>query len=145
MDKKISYHRDLKTSVTPDKVFDGIGHVADWWAKDTKGNSQKLGGVFTIRFGETFVKFKVSEYQQDRKMTWDVSDCYLHWLNDKTEWKNTSLRWELTSEGKSTKIDFTHEGLLPEIECYQDCVKGWDQYVLGSLPKLLTTGKGSPD
>ena len=145
MTNKTSYHGDFIANVSSDKAFDGIGHVANWWGKNTEGNSQKLGGVFTVRFGETFVKFKVAEYQPDRKITWDVTDCYLHWLDDKSEWKNTSLHWELTNKGEATKISFTHEGLVPEIECYQTCVKGWDQYVLGSLQKLLTTGKGAPD
>ena len=145
MANKISYHRDLTANISLDKAFDGIGHIADWWAKNTKGNSQILGGVFTVRFGETFVKFKVAEYQPDHKITWDVTDCYLHWLDDKSEWKNTSIHWDLINTGDATKISFTHKGLVPEIECYKDCVKGWDQYVLGSLPRLLTTGKGSPD
>jgi hypothetical protein len=38
-----------------------------------------------------------------------------------------------------------HIGLVPEIECYTSCVKGWDQYVKGSLFKLLTEGKGLPN
>ncbi len=35
-------------------------------------------------------------------------------------------------------------GLSPEVECYEGCVKGWDQYFKGNLFKLLTTGKGQP-
>ena len=45
---------------------------------------------------------------------------------------------------KSTQISFTHVGLVPEVECYDMCVKGWDQYVKGSLFKLITEGTGQP-
>ena len=60
MNDKISYQRDFTAYVSADKAFNGIGHVANWWGKNTEGNSQTLGGVFTVRFGETFLKFKVS-------------------------------------------------------------------------------------
>ncbi len=36
-------------------------------------------------------------------------------------------------------------GLVPEIECYNDCVKGWNFYVNESLFKLMTEGKGIPE
>ncbi len=144
METENSYHRDLTTPASAGKAFNAIGSVGDWWAKDTKGNTRKLGGVFTVRFGETFVNFKVAEYQPDRKVTWEVTDCYLPWLDDKTEWKNTSVHWEVSSKDKLTEIAFTHVGLQPQIECYENCVKGWDQYVLGSFKKLLATGEGSP-
>jgi len=79
-----------------------------------------------------------------KKIVWQVIDCYLHWLNDKHEWNNTTLAWEISTTGNSTQINFTHVGLVPEIECYGSCIKGWDQYVKGSL-KLITEGKGLPE
>ena len=42
-------------------------------------------------------------------------------------------------------FNFTHIGLVPQAECYQNCVKGWDRYFNGSLLNLLTTGKGQPN
>ena len=37
-----------------------------------------------------------------------------------------------------------HMGLLPAVEYYESCVKGWDQYVKGSLLQLLTENIGQP-
>jgi len=54
------------------------------------------------------------------------------------------MSFELSTEKNSTTIHFTHIGLVPEFECFDSCVKGWDQYVKGSLLKLLTEGKGQP-
>jgi hypothetical protein len=54
------------------------------------------------------------------------------------------MDFEISTVGDQTKINFTHIGLVPEIECYNMCVKGWDQYFKGSLYKLITEGKGQP-
>jgi len=41
----------------------------------------------------------------------------------------------LAENANSTQINFTHFGLAPEVECYEGCVNGWDQYFKGSLLK----------
>ena len=143
--KKISdYGCEFTADVPAAKAFDGICHVSGWWAKHLEGATQKLGSAFTVRFGETFVSFEVTDYQPNAKIVWTVTDSYLHWQEDKTEWTGTKVLWKLTSKGNSTDIAFTHLGLRPEVECYENCIQGWDQHVLGSLAKLLTKGKGSP-
>lgn len=40
---------------------------------------------------------------------------------------------------------FTHEGLVPDYECYGMCSNAWGTYINGSLRRLITTGKGSPN
>ena len=144
MTKKSDYHCEFTADVPVTKAFKGISQVSGWWAKHTEGKTQDQGSVFTVRFGETFVTFNVTEYQPNRKIVWSVTDCFLHWQDDKTEWTGTKVVWELASRGKLTEIAFTHVGLRPEVECYEMCVKGWDQHVLGSLHTLLAEGKGSP-
>ena len=141
---KSDYHCEFTADVPAAKAFDGICRVSGWWAKHIEGSTQKLDSVFTVRFGETFVTFKVTDYQPNTRTVWTVADCNLHWQEDKTEWTGTKVVWELTGKTKSTDIAFTHVGLRPEVECYEACVKGWDQHVLGSLAKLLIEGKGSP-
>lgn len=105
----------------------------------------KLNDIFTVRFAETFVTMKIIEFVPEKKVVWNVTDCYPHWLADKNEWKNTRIVFELSAEGDSTRIDFTHIGLEPQVECYDACVKGWDQYFKGSLVKLINEGKGLPE
>ena len=139
------YHSAIIATVTAEEAFESINHVWKWWATNFEGSSEKLNDVFTVRFGETFVTFKVVESVPSKKIVWLVTDCYLHWLKDKKEWKNTQLDWEISSKGDVTRIDFTHVGLVPEIECYNDCKKGWDFYSKESLKNLLTEGKGMPE
>jgi hypothetical protein len=77
-----------------------------------------------------------------KKLIWKVTDCCLDWLNNKTEWKDSEIVWNISSEKNKTKIKMTHVGLVPGIECYNDCEAGWNQYAGESLPALIATGKG---
>ena len=40
-----------------------------------------------------------------------------------------------------TQLVFTHEGLTPEIECYESCAPSWSQYLHTKLLPLINTGK----
>ncbi len=142
--KTENYNCSITANTSAHKAFEGISHVNEWWAKNLEGKSEKQNDVFTVHLGDTFVTFKVAESVPDKKISWHVTDCYLHWLNDKKEWNDTDVVFEILPENNSTKINFTHVGLQPQVECYNDCVKGWDQYVKGSLLQLITEGKGQP-
>jgi hypothetical protein len=52
---------------------------------------------------------------------------------------------DAATENLETRIDFTHVGLLPGIECYNDCSKGWNFFIKESLFKFITEGKGLPE
>lgn len=52
---------------------------------------------------------------------------------------------DLSSENGETRITMTNVGLIPEVECDNHCAAGWNFYVIESLLKLLTEGKGLPD
>jgi hypothetical protein len=140
-----NYHAAIIAKTTANKAFEKINHVKEWWAKNFSGNSQKLNDVFTVRFGETFVTFKLIEVVPDKKVVWLVTDCYLHWINDKKEWLNTKIVFDISEKNGSTKIDMTHLGLVPGSECYNDCKKGWDGHIKQSLYKFVTEGKGMPE
>ncbi len=142
-------NQDYNAVITVNKslkdVFKNISNVSKWWTENLEGSSEKLNDIFTVHFGETFVNFKIIEVIPDKKIVWHVTDCDLLWLKDKKEWNDTKMSFELSTENNSTKMSFTHIGLVPKIECYNDCVKGWDQFIKGSLFKLITEGKGLPE
>jgi len=139
------YNACITVSQSAHEAFKDICKVTQWWSKTIDGNTEKLNDVFTYRPNDTWVAFKITECVPDKKIVWHVTNCYLHFQNDKTEWKNTDVVFEISENGDSTEINFTHIGLVPEVECYAGCAKGWDQYFKGSLLKLITTGKGQPD
>lgn len=142
---KNDYHSSISANVSAEKAFNAINNVPAWWAVNFTGNSKKPNDVFTVRFGETFVEFKITEMIPLKKVVWHVIDCNLHWINNKKEWKGTSMVFNITSQEGVTRVDVTHEGLVPEAECYNDCIKGWDFYIKDSLYHYLTEGKGKPE
>ena len=143
--KQEDYHYSITAKISAKKAIDKINRVSEWWTKGFKGSSQKLGDTFSVRFGETFVDFEVVEVVPDKKIVWQVIDCNLHWLKNTTEWNDTKIEWEISSKNGTTKVNMTHNGLIPRIECFDDCKEGWDFYVGESLLKLLTENKGLPD
>ncbi|MEP6750979.1 MAG: SRPBCC domain-containing protein [Bacteroidota bacterium] len=142
--KKQDFNCSITANVNAEEAMMAISHVYDWWTKDFTGRAEKLNDEFTISFGETFVKIKITTLIPDTKVVWTVTDCYLHWLKDKTEWKKTKIIFDISTENNQTTVHFTHQGLLPEVECYDMCVKGWTQYIPGSLLKLMKEGVGQP-
>jgi len=143
--KKQDYHVSITVKATPQEAFESINNVQGWWTTVFEGRSEKVNDVFTVRFGETSITIKIVELDPAKKIRWHVTDCHKHWLKDKKEWKDTTISWELSAAGNATKIDFTHIGLIPGIECYKGCAGAWNFYITESLFKLLTEGKGLPE
>jgi hypothetical protein len=143
--KQQNYHASITVNASPKKAFEKICEVSDWWTPNFEGSAKRLNDVFTVRFGETIVTFKIVDFIPNEIIVWLVTDSYLHWLSDKSEWNNTKVVFEILQEEISTTIEMTHVGLMPEIECYKNCEKGWDFFIRQSLFKLITTGKGLPD
>ena len=143
--KEENYHVTLTVNTSAKEVFKSINDVTKWWTEDLKGSSQKLNDEFTVKFGEVHIsKQKLVELIPDKKVVWLVTDSKLNFIKDKQEWNNTKISFELSGQEDKTQIHFTHIGLVPEVECYNSCTKGWDYYIKGSLFKLLTEGKGTP-
>lgn len=136
----------LILSKTANEVFNDINNVSKWWTENLEGRSQKLNDEFTVRFGDIhYSKQKLIEVIPDKKVVWLVTDSKLNWLTDKHEWTNTKISFEIYNHDNKTQLHFTHMGLVPDVECYDNCVKGWNQFVNESLFKLITEGQGQPD
>jgi len=142
--KNKNYHKTIKVNASAEETLEKIAQVNLWWAKKVKGKAKKLNDKFTVDFGETFVDFQISELVPNKKVVWKVTDCNLHWIDNKKEWNGTEVVFEISEKKNSTQMDFTHVGLVPETESYKDCESGWDEHVGESLLKLINEGKGMP-
>lgn len=71
-------------------------------------------------------KIKLIELVTDKKLVYQVVDNQFSFTKDKSEWINTKLIFELSNEGDNTEVKFTHEGLVPEYECYNICFDSWE-------------------
>ncbi len=139
--KNQDYQKSFIADATAKEAFENIINVGEWWTKSFKGSAKNVNDVFDVTFGKTTVNFKVIESVPYKKLVWLVTDCYLDWINNKTEWNDTKIVWNISEENKSVKIKMTHVGLIPGIECYKDCEAGWNQYFGESLPKLIALEK----
>ena len=131
---------------SPEETFNKINNVRNWWTENVEGSSEKLDDEFTVRFSDVHVSTqKLVEVIKNKKVVWLVTNSKLNFIKKKDEWTNTTISFEIAAKEGKTQIIFKHIGLVPQIECYNDCTKGWEQYINGSLLKLLTEGKGVPD
>ena len=145
MKKQQDFSYSLTVKAPVKETMKKISQVNLWWSKNFEGKAAKLNDDFSVHFGDTFVNFRISEVIPDKKITWLVTDCNLHWIKDKKEWKNTEVTWTLTEMGGKTQIDFVHKGLTPDSECHESCKPGWTLHLKNSLLKLIDKGKGFPE
>ncbi|MEO6849870.1 MAG: SRPBCC domain-containing protein, partial [Mucilaginibacter sp.] len=126
-------------------VFRSITNdVAKWWGcKDFEGKSIDLYDEFIINHhGAHYSKQKLVEVTPNEKVEWLVTESQLNWLEkNQDEWTNTKMVFEITRQGPKTELRFTHQGLVPEKECYDRCSQGWDLVIKEWLFNFINKGK----
>lgn len=124
-------------------VYNAINQPQKWWQGDIEGDTDKLNGVFTYRMLDMhYSKQEVRELLPNAKVVWWVTESHLNFTQDPAEWTGTKIIFDLRESDGKTTLTFTHEGLLPKVECYGACSDGWEQLIQQSLYSLIATGKG---
>ncbi|NUP11079.1 MAG: SRPBCC domain-containing protein [Polyangiaceae bacterium] len=142
--KAQDYTKTIRAKTSARKATQAIDDVGAWWSTSFEGSAERAGDTFGVRFGETFVDFEVTEHSAS-KIVWHVTRSRLPWLEDKTEWTGTDVIFEISTDGDEAIVQMTHKGLLPTVECFDNCEQGWNFYIGKSLPRLLASGAGLPD
>ncbi len=131
---------------TPEEAFDAINNPRGWWSEEIEGSTNQLGGEFTYHYKDHHrCRIKITEFVPGKKVVWRVLDNYFDFTEDKSEWKDTEITFEIARNGNKTEVRFAHLGLVPEYECFDVCSNAWGSYINGSLRSLITTGKGKPN
>lgn len=142
--------RDFTTSIQVEKpvaeTFKAIQDFRAWWSEEIIGSTDRLDEVFFYHYGEVHLcKLKLVEIITNERLVYLVLENQFNFVQNPQEWLDTRLVFELTEESGKTRIKFTHEGLVPEYECYPVCEDAWTSYIQGSLQSLITTGQGKPN
>lgn len=140
-------NQDFTTTIvvdqTPKQVFNAINNPRAWWSGEIKGSTDNYNDEFTYRYEDLhFSKQRIVETIPHQKVVWLVTESNLTFIDDKSEWTGTKIIFEIFKKGNQTQLTFTHEGLVPEVECYGACSPAWTQLVQQGLFTLITTGKG---
>jgi hypothetical protein len=143
-------NQDFSTSFLvdqgPEEAFEAVTNVRGWWSENITGGTAKLNDEFNYQVpGLHTCTMRLTEVVPNQKVVWDVLDNYFSFTKDQSEWVGNKMVFEITPEGKQTKVTFTQQGLVPAYECYDICNNAWCGYINGSLHKLITTGKGQPN
>jgi hypothetical protein len=135
----------IEVSKSPQEIFTIITRdVSKWWGgKDLNGNHTKLNDEFVVHHPcAHYSKQKLIEVIPGKKLVWHVTESTLHWLEqDKQEWTNTKMIFEIHADKNSAVLNFTHKGLVPAKECYAACSQGWTMVMTDWLLHYITEGK----
>jgi hypothetical protein len=138
-----SFTTTIEVSKSPQHVFNCITEVPNWWSRDFEGSSKQLNDEFIIHHPNAhFSKQKLVSVIPNKIIVWQVIESTLHWLQkDQQEWTNTKMIFGIGTKGDKTILQFTHEGLVPEKECYTRCEQGWTMVITDRLFNYITNGK----
>jgi hypothetical protein len=131
---------------SPKQVFNAVTNVRGWWQglyeEEIVGKTQELNDEFTFRAGggAHYSKHKVIEVVPDQKVVWLVTEGELAFIEKKDEWKGTRIIFDISPKGNKTQVTFTHEGLNPEVECYDACSSAWQMYLEQKFLPLIEAG-----
>ena len=140
---KQSFTLSFLVDESPRNVFEAINNVRAWWTPNLEGGTHKLNDEFEVRFGDVhYSKQKLMEVVPNERVVWLVTDSRLSFIENKSEWVNTRIIFNIARKGGKTEVVFTHDGLVKDVECYDACTDAWSGYILGSLRNLIMTRKG---
>lgn len=148
----------MSVAQTPDEVFAAITNVRGWWSENIIGDTADLHDEFVFtddsRYaGETarakqgirFCRFRLTEVVPGARVVWHVVDADLTFVDDRDEWTDTKVIFDITETSEGTTLRLTHAGLTAEgSECFEACSRGWTFYITKSLPQLIADGTGQP-
>ena len=141
-----NYTTSLLVKQPPAQAFEAVINVRGWWSEQIEGRTDALNEIFDYHYQDVHrSRMKIIELVPFEKVVWRVVDNYFNFIKDQTEWKDTTISFEITTKDDQTQIVFTHFGLIPAHECYDICSDAWGNYIGSSLKDLIETGKGNPN
>ncbi len=137
-----NFQFSFTSTKTEIEVYALLLNVKEWWSglfgEKIDGEFEKIGDEFTFKAGDGvhYSNQKLIELIPNQKIVWLVTESNLSFLNNTNEWANTRICFDIVKKENLTNIIFTHEGLIPDIECYSRCTNAWTQYLQRLATKI---------
>lgn len=132
---------------SPQEVFDAVLNVRGWWqgfySEQITGDTMNLNDQFRFQAGDGAhdTTQRLIELVPNKKVAWLVTSSKLTFIEKHDEWKGSKIIFEISRKDDKTVLRFTHEGLTPEVECYEACSTAWSQYLKEKLQVLISSKK----
>lgn len=140
----LNFSTTLRVNRPPAEVCSAIMDVTSWWQGEIRGTSLNVNDEFTYQMKEHhFSKQRLIEYIPEKLIIWQVTESQLSAFHNQSEWTGTKIIFEISEVNGETILVFTHEGLIPQFECFGGCSWAWEKLIRESLFSLITTGKGA--
>jgi hypothetical protein len=133
----------ITTNQTPEHVFRTVQDVRSWWSgfhsEEFVGNTKELHDEFTFLAGDGahYSRQRLIEVIPNQRIVWLITEGELSFIDQKDEWVGTKVIFDIAEKDGKTELTFTHEGLTPEIECYDSCAPAWNMYLQDKLTPLI--------
>ena len=136
-----SFHSALSVAAPPEAVLAALSTteaVTSWWGPAT--GSAEVGGTLAVSFmgGRQRIVMEVEPAAFENRVVWAVKECPLT-----PEWIGTTIFFDVAEGSDGAMLHFRHQGLTPELECFDMCHEGWTHFV-ASLVSYAETGVGQP-
>jgi uncharacterized protein YndB with AHSA1/START domain len=127
-------------AASPDTVLAALTtaeSVSRWWGPTT--GSAEPGGTLVVSFEGRKQEIVIHVLPAEKgRVVWQVESAPLT-----PEWAGTTIVFELALSEEGTTMHFRHDGLTPQLECFDMCHAGWTHY-LASLLEYVDRGEGQP-
>jgi len=138
----VSYSATIKTGTSADRAYTAIAEEMSHWWTPMSGKFLAIGDQAQTDFGgQSYWRFEAQTLDAPNLIA--LRCCEAHHIHDglpeeiREEWLDTMLIFDIAQEDGRTCVTLTHQGLTPDLKCYEVCEQGWNHYFLGSLKEYL--------
>ena len=114
MSYSIKHLFHIKSSI--DDVFDALTDIQKlqkWYTTETSGES-KLNGNINFKFGEIDFKIQITEYEKNKKITWECVDTSLEALIGQ------KYTYELDENADKTRVRYSQSAFEDQDDFYRE-------------------------